>query len=91
MGSGADVRGLTPRRPTKYLHHAVHDFLNKLYLCIMKKTHPERAVLMGSGVSMSLQSDHFFLIIKIFPLFFICYGEYRLILTTITFIPPNQT
>ena len=37
MGSGADVRGLTPRRPTKYLHHAVHDFLNKLYLCIMKK------------------------------------------------------
>ena len=59
MGSGADVRGLTPRRPTKYLHHAVHDFLNKLYLCIMKKTHPERAVLMGSGVSMSLQRYHF--------------------------------
>lgn len=28
MGSGAEVRGLTPRRPTKYLHHAVHDFLN---------------------------------------------------------------
>lgn len=27
-GSGAEVRGLTPRRPTKYLHHAVHDFLN---------------------------------------------------------------
>ncbi len=37
LGSGAEVRGLTPRRPTKYLHHAIHDFLNKLYLCFMKK------------------------------------------------------
>ena len=32
-----------------------------------KKTYPERAVLMGSGVSMLMQKYYIFLILTIFP------------------------